>query len=129
MSVITNGIHVVRNTGLAYLLGNSEVFGDMDSDVLSDIVHFKEMDVAFVHVFFDPSNLPDKNDFTFQILVSNLNDPDSFVTFTDPTVVQVGCNGIGWNIQEFGFAYARVKYSKESVTSGKMKITVRAKKG
>ncbi len=121
-------VRVCRDTAQIFMIPEGTAMGT--DDILSDIVNFKEMSVAFVQIILGVGgDAPDDDDFSVQLLVSNIKDPDSFVPYGDAEFIQVGCSGLGWNLRNFGFLYSRVLYKKGSVTAGKFKIIARAKKG
>ena len=120
-------IRECRNTAQTFLLDEDEAMGS--DDILSNIVNFKEMPVAFIQCIIGQGvDAPDDDDYSFRLFVSNIKDPDSFVPYGAARFVETGCNGIGWNLRVFGFLYLRVLYKKGSVSKGKMKIIARAKK-
>ena len=95
-------------------------------DFTSQRVFFSNMKCAFVQIIVDGV---DANDFTVQLLVSNIKDQNSFAPYDGPRTIDPDCDSFGWNLCDFGFMYAKVVYKKVSVTTGTVRILARAKKG
>lgn len=112
-----------RDTQLTFLIPEGT---SANQDIDSNIVNFKEMSVAFIQCVVEDSNA---DDYTFQLLVSNIKDPNSFVNRDGPRAKDAGCNGLGWDVHTFGWLYARVRYRQNTNTAGTVKVIARAKRG
>jgi len=97
------------------------------SDFKTDLIDFKEMNVAFIQAV--QTSAPDAFDGAFVLTVSLLCDPATFVPYPDSNrLLSAGCNGFGWNFCCLPFRYARVCYTANSVTTGEIDIYARAKR-
>jgi hypothetical protein len=111
-----------RNTELTHVALNQS----LSANFTSQIIDFKEMNVAFIQAVV--TTPPDAYDGQFTIKVSLLCDPTTFVHFPDSErTLNASCNNFGWTFCCVPFRYALISYTKGSVTSGIVDLYARAK--
>ena len=113
----------VRNTQLRTIIKDQSLAVDFKTD----IIDFKEMNVAFIQAV--TTIQPDAFDGVFSIVVSIVCYPDTYVPYPDSErTLNTDCNNFGWNFCCVPFRYARVCYTANSVTTGTIDIYARAKR-
>ncbi len=116
MTVIT-----ARNTRLAEVAKDKP----LSAVFVSDTIDFKEMTSGSVQVWRKDG---DANDGTFQLLISNLCDEDSFALFPE-SEVDAACDGqnLIWVLNDIPFRFARVSYTPGTDAVGTASIYARGK--
>ena len=114
---------ITRNTALRTIVKDQS----LASDFKTDLIDFKEMNVAFIQAV--ETSPPDFFTGEFSIVVSLLCDETTFVPYPDSErTLNALCNNFGWNYCCVPFRYARVCYSANTVTTGTIDIYARAKR-
>lgn len=118
MSVIS-----VRNTGLAQILKGQS----LSVDFMSDVLDFKEMNNGMIQIITEVA--PNAMDGSFYLTVSLLPEEETFIRLPDSERAYDGdCLSHGWTFFALPFRYARVCYTKGTVTTGSIDIYARAKR-
>jgi len=112
-----------RNTALIHVAKSQSLGVNFESD----IIDFKEMNVAFIQTV--QSVAPNNLTGVFSLVVSLLCQEDTFVPYPDSErTLNADCNNFGWSFCCVPFRYARVCYTANTVTSGTIDIYARAKR-